>query len=281
MLPIRDTIPSKKYPVVTLLLIALHVLFYLVAPLRALATFSFFYNLIMLFIFGDHVEDRLGHEKYFGFCLLCLVTASIAFNFIDIDSPLIVTSISGIVAGILGAYFIQYPGAKVISFIPVILGFPSFIEIPALVFLTFWFPVQLFLLVDSPTHFNWFVGLLPLLGFIVGIIYFKLLLKITTTWQLNSLNKTTLKRGSPRLQFIKPVIHPDEPDLYGMISITAIEGKTGAPKLIYIPPGLIKSFFKLKIPAGTRKGQVLKLIGLGNRMRRGSRGDLYLKVIVD
>jgi membrane associated rhomboid family serine protease len=99
-------------------------------------------NMLYLWIFGDNVEDRLGHFWYLIFYLFCGFVASAAQIFVDPKSQLINLGASGAIAGVLGAYLIFYPGAKVRSLI--FLGiFITFATLPALVVIGLWFVLQL------------------------------------------------------------------------------------------------------------------------------------------
>jgi membrane associated rhomboid family serine protease len=91
----------------------------------------------------------------------------------------------------------------------------------------------------------------------------------------------TAKRKTPRLQLIRPVGAGDDPHLYGLIKITPYEAVKGTRKLVNVPLGLQKKMLKVNVPAGVQEGGVLRLKGLGQRLASGERGDLYLKVIIE
>lgn len=100
-------------------------------------------NMVYLYIFGDNVEDRMGHLRYLVFYLLCGLTASYTFILSSPFSRVPSLGASGAIAGVLGAYLILYPGARVLTL--VFLGiFITTIEIPALMLLGIWFIQQLF-----------------------------------------------------------------------------------------------------------------------------------------
>ena len=100
-------------------------------------------NMLYLWIFGDNVEDRMGHLRYLVFYLLCGWAASYAHIAASPDSTLPSIGASGAIAGVLGAYITLYPGARVVTLFP--LGFfVEVFQIPAGFFLGFWF-VQQFL----------------------------------------------------------------------------------------------------------------------------------------
>jgi len=101
-------------------------------------------NMLYLWIFGDNVEDRLGHLKYLAFYLLCGWTASYAHIWSQPVSSVPSIGASGAIAGVLGAYITLYPRARVVTLVP--LGFVApLVQLPAAVFLGLWF-VQQFLL---------------------------------------------------------------------------------------------------------------------------------------
>jgi membrane associated rhomboid family serine protease len=98
-------------------------------------------NMLYLWIFGDNVEDRMGHGRYLAFYLLCGWTASYAHIWADPRSPVPSIGASGAIAGVLGAYFLLYPKARVVTLLPLGL-LTQLVEIPAVFFLGFWFLQQ-------------------------------------------------------------------------------------------------------------------------------------------
>jgi membrane associated rhomboid family serine protease len=100
-------------------------------------------NMLYLWIFGNNIEDRLGHVKFILFYLLCGVCASLTQWFFDSTSTIPSLGASGAIAGVMGAYILRYPGAKVVTLLP--LGFfITIVRIPAIVFLGIWFIQQAF-----------------------------------------------------------------------------------------------------------------------------------------
>ena len=98
-------------------------------------------NVWVLFIFGDNVEDRFGRLVYLVFYLVCGVGASAAHLLSAPDSALPTVGASGAIAGVMGAYFLLHPNARVLTLIP--LGFFLYTTVlPAWVFLGFWFAIQ-------------------------------------------------------------------------------------------------------------------------------------------
>ena len=96
-------------------------------------------NMLFLWIFGDNVEDRLGHGRFLLFYLLCGFAAAIAQTALNPNSLVPMVGASGAIAGVMGAYLVLYPRSRVLMLFP----FPVFLfELPAVVFLVMWFLVQ-------------------------------------------------------------------------------------------------------------------------------------------
>jgi membrane associated rhomboid family serine protease len=182
MFPLRDDIPSSRYPVVNVGLILLNLAGFLYelqlgraldgliqsygfVPARfaaqleagALAsglapvfTSMFLHggflhilsNMWILWIFGDNVEDSMGHYRYLLFYLLCGVTSGLAQFAFSPDSTLPLVGASGAISGVLGAYIVLYPRARILTLVPVIILF-YLVEVPAYVFLGLWFLLQI------------------------------------------------------------------------------------------------------------------------------------------
>jgi len=104
-------------------------------------------NMLFLYVFGDNVEDAFGHARYLGFYFLSGIAADMAFlwtqSFSSDVSALFIPSIgaSGAIAGVLGAYIILYPRARILTLL--LLGWITIVPIPAVFFLGFWFVYQL------------------------------------------------------------------------------------------------------------------------------------------
>ena len=173
MIPLRDVIPSRTTPYITITIIALNSLAWLfelslphaelnqfiltfgVVPAYfawpTLITSMFLHggwmhvigNMWYLWIFGDNVEDRVGHGRFIVFYLLCGTAAAFGQILIDPASTLPTIGASGAIAGVMGAYFVLYPRSRVLTLIPLIIIW-EVIELPAVVLLGFWFLMQLF-----------------------------------------------------------------------------------------------------------------------------------------
>ena len=132
-------------------------------------------NMLFLWVFGDNVEDRLGHLKYLLFYLATGIIGDIAHIMSSPFSEVPIIGASGAIAGVLGAYFISFPRARVLTLLPIIIFF-TIVEIPAVIFLALWFVLQLFngtaSLGGAANPVAWWahVG-----GFVSGIILIKLL----------------------------------------------------------------------------------------------------------
>ena len=100
-------------------------------------------NMLFLWIFGNNVEDCLGHVKFLIFYLACGILASLSQWFFSSGSAIPSLGASGAIAGVMGAYILRYPQAKVLTLLP--LGFfITTVRIPAFFFLGFWFVQQAF-----------------------------------------------------------------------------------------------------------------------------------------
>ncbi len=98
-------------------------------------------NMWFLWIFGDNIEDRLGHIKYLCFYILCGAIASSVHVFFNSQSQLPCIGASGAIAAVLGAYMITFPRARVTTIVPIFF-FIQIIELPAVIVLGFWILIQ-------------------------------------------------------------------------------------------------------------------------------------------
>jgi membrane associated rhomboid family serine protease len=130
-----------------------------------------FGNMLYLWIFGNNIEDSLGHFRFFFFYLVCGLFAGVAQIVSSPDSPVPMIGASGAIAGVLGAYLILFPGARVLTLVFIII-FVKVIRIPALIILGFWFFIQLLGVgggADTNVAFLAHIG-----GFIAGLILVKI-----------------------------------------------------------------------------------------------------------
>jgi membrane associated rhomboid family serine protease len=173
MIPLRDVIPSRTFPFFTVTFIVLNsvaFLFELSLPDRAFEAFLFRFgvvparfalasvftsmflhgnwmhflgNMLYLWIFGDNVEDRLGHARFVLFYLACGAAAVLAHVWVNPGSNIPTIGASGAIAGVLGAYFVLYPHSRVLALVPLFIIW-ELIEVPAIIFLGIWFLMQFF-----------------------------------------------------------------------------------------------------------------------------------------
>jgi len=321
MIPIRDTIRSKNYPVVNITIIILNVLFFIIELSKGegLNRFIFIYGLVparysipsissyftlgqqllsfisfmflhggflhllgnmwSLYIFGDNVEDRLGHLRYLLFYLLCGFASGISHLFVNWNSQIPTIGASGAIAGVMGAYMILYPKSRILTLIPIFFFF-QFIEIPAVFFLGIWFIFQFLSAagIGGQGGIAWWAHIG---GFIFGIVFLRLFLLFKEPFSGKKIKQITKKSRSDRIQVIRSVSFGQDPDVYGNITITKREALFGARKLVNIPKGFKKRVFVLVIPPGTSEGSKMRLSGLGRQLDDGRSGDLYLKVNIE
>ncbi len=136
-------------------------------------------NMLYLYIFGDNVEDMLGRGRYVAFYLACGIASFLVQIAFASQSMVPNVGASGAIAGVLGAYFILFPRARVLTLIPLFLFFPL-VEIPAFFFLGIWFLIQFLSGAASLGQSSAFAGGVAwwahIGGFVGGIVLLKLLL---------------------------------------------------------------------------------------------------------
>jgi membrane associated rhomboid family serine protease len=99
--------------------------------------------MLYLWIFGDNVEDKLGHFRFLFFYIICGIAASSLHIYFDPQSNIPTIGASGAISGVLGAYLLMFPKAKVVTLIPIFI-FIQIAELPAFLILGFWFVLQFF-----------------------------------------------------------------------------------------------------------------------------------------
>ena len=204
MIPLYDTVRSRRFPFINILLVIVNVVVFLYEiQLRGPALRAFVYtwgfiptqfwnhpssiwgnifsamflhggwlhiisNMWVLLLFGDNIEARMGSFRYLIFYLLSGAAAALlqAYILINSDQPMI--GASGAIAGVLGAYLILFPHSRIASLVPLFFIF-TIVEIPAFLFLLFWFGMQIYsgLFSAQSTGVAWWahVG-----GFIFGVV---------------------------------------------------------------------------------------------------------------
>jgi membrane associated rhomboid family serine protease len=180
MIPLKDTIPSRTFPAVNITLVVINCLVFLyelalgpglspfierygIVPVRffnagmisdmiaPLFSFMFLHggwlhvisNMLYLWIFGDNVEDRMGHFRYLVFYLMCGVASGLVQLFVSPASRIPIVGASGAIAGVMGAYLLLYPFGRVVTLVFFFI-FIDVVQIPAFFFLVFWFVLQFF-----------------------------------------------------------------------------------------------------------------------------------------
>ena len=98
-------------------------------------------NMWFLWIFGDNVEDELGHAKFLLFYLACGVLATLAHFAADPSSAVPLVGASGAIAGVMGAYLMRFPHSRVVVLLPLFVFWTTF-QLPAFVMLLYWFAIQ-------------------------------------------------------------------------------------------------------------------------------------------
>ncbi len=99
-------------------------------------------NMWFLWIFGDNVEDRMGHFRFLMFYVLSGVAAGLVHVYFNPGATVPAVGASGAIAGVMGAYLLLFPAARVVTLVPIFF-FPVFVEIPAVFFIGLWFFLQL------------------------------------------------------------------------------------------------------------------------------------------
>ena len=223
MFPIRDTIPSRRPPVATWLVIAANIavfVYQLTLPEDHLDQMVYLFGIVprrfthpwwaaevgfptgvywpfvssmflhggflhlitnmwTLWIFGDNVEDRMGFFRFLLFYLLCGVFSGFVHTVTNFGSPVPAIGASGAIAGVLAAYWLMYPFARVICLVPIFF-IPLFIPIPAFIFVLFWFIMQFFsgtLSLLSPGHGGGIAWWAHIGGFLGGLAIHKWFVK--------------------------------------------------------------------------------------------------------
>ena len=210
MFPLKDTQPSYTRPVVTIAIIVANLLVFLfefslgaetrnalieyygLVPnhlrLSSILTSMFLHggwmhvlgNMWFLWIFGDNIEDLLGHTKFLLFYLLCGVAAAAGQVISSPYSTIPMVGASGAIAGVMGAYLIKFPRARILTLVFVFI-FITTIEIPAPIMLVYWFVIQLFSGLGSIARTHVSQGGVAFFAHVGGFLTGMLLIKIMGT----------------------------------------------------------------------------------------------------
>mgnify|MGYP001772665511 CR=1 FL=1 len=215
MIPIKDENPTETFPFVTISLIILNILAFLwelrfdpytlnavirelgfvparfwgisrdwlIPPYISIITCMFLHggffhiagNMLYLWIFGNNVEDRLGHFRFLIFYLLCGIAATLFHSVIYPHSMIPLIGASGAISGVLGAYLLEFPLARIVTLVFIFI-FITTIRVPAFIFIGLWFFMQYLngvasLAFYTPTGVAWFAHIG---GFVAGIVLYRL-----------------------------------------------------------------------------------------------------------
>ncbi|HNY93055.1 MAG TPA: rhomboid family intramembrane serine protease [bacterium] len=204
MIPIRDDNARHHFPVVTVTLIAANVIVFIyqsLLPSLQVSEFILEYgavpyyitngshlgtifssmflhggfmhlggNMLYLFIFGDNIESVLGSLRYLLFYLLCGVAAFASHYLFDLSSQIPMIGASGAISGVLGAYAVRFPHAKVSVLLPLIIIW-QVITVPAVLVLGFWFVMQLFSGATGSAQSGGVAWLAHVGGFVAGVLF--------------------------------------------------------------------------------------------------------------
>jgi membrane associated rhomboid family serine protease len=309
MIPLRDTTPTRNYPVANTAIIGINVVVYCIQFLQGaeINQFIYIYGLVparyslpqiaQYFTTGQQVFSLVSFMFLHGGFWHILGNMWSLYIFGDnVEDRLgsiryaLFYLLCGIASGLshlilnlnsnLPAYFILHPRSKILTLIPIFV-IPWFINIPAFVFLGLWFLLQFINAASSHGAVSGIAWWAHIGGFIFGMLFLKLFSILPDRGVSKRLRRFTVKKKTPRLQVIRPVGSRDDRHLYGLIEITPYEAAKGTRKLVNIPLGFKKRMFDVKVPAGIQEGNVLRLKGLGQRSGSGEIGDLYLKITIE
>ena len=161
MFPLKDEIKSYSFPIISYLIIIINIVVYpdpeefiykygfipsnfnLIDIITSMflhgGFFHIFSNMLFLFIFGDNVEDVLGHLRFLMFYIFWGICAALLQAFFYPNSNIPMIGASGAISGILGAYFIFFPKSRILSFVFIPFLYIGLAEIPAIIYLGIWF----------------------------------------------------------------------------------------------------------------------------------------------
>jgi membrane associated rhomboid family serine protease len=217
MLPLKDNIPTSRFPLATVALIVINVIVFIMIDIFGyggkelffrygfipydvvtagrwsgegplIAGFSVFSsqflhgglfhiagNMLFLWIFGNNIEDRMGSMRFIVFYLLCGAAGAIAQIIPDPRSLVPVIGASGAVAGVMGAYLLEFPRARVLTLIW-ILFFIRLIWLPAFLIIIYWIALQIFFQLGSGGQGSGVAYMAHIGGFAAGLVSFRLFL---------------------------------------------------------------------------------------------------------
>jgi membrane associated rhomboid family serine protease len=236
-------------------------------------------NMWSLYIFGDNVEDHFGPLRYAAFYVLCGLASGLSHLLLHRYSNIPTIGASGAIAGVMGAYLILFPRARVLTLIP-ILFIPYFIEIPAYFFLGVWFVMQFLNAAGSGGGAGGVAWWAHIGGFVFGMGLLKIIDALPGAGPSGALRRFIPRTSTDHLQVIRPDARDDSLDLYGTVSVSPHEARTGARKMVSIASGFPRRLLRVLIPPGVADGSLMRLKGLGRLTPDGRRGDLFLRVAI-
>jgi membrane associated rhomboid family serine protease len=206
MIPLRDNIATRTFPIITVSIIFVNILIFLwlrftltgmegqtvykyyglvprelmtsastrwdLVPYNAMTVLTSMF-LLYLWIFGNNIEDAMGHGRFLVFYLLAGIVAAFAQFFYDPTSNIPMIGASGAVSGVLGAYLVLYPYARIKTLLFIVI-FIKIVELPAILLLTIWFFMQV--MYSQLEGVAWYAHIG---GFVFGLIMIKLFSKKT------------------------------------------------------------------------------------------------------
>jgi membrane associated rhomboid family serine protease len=321
MIPLRDTIRSKSYPVVNTTIIIINIVVFVLELSKGnqLGQFIFTYGLVPArytvpsisnyFTSGQQVFSFLSFMFLHGGFLHLLGNMWSLYIFGDnVEDRLgsfrylffyLLCGFASGIAHLVVNWHSQVPTIGASGAIAGVMG-AYMISYPRSRILTL-IPIFIFFpLVEVPAVFFlgvWFIfqflnaastagqgGIAwwaHIGGFIFGIIFLRLFLSLGEPSVSRRVRRITKKNTTEKIQIVRPISPDRDVNRYGTITITRRESTFGAKKLINIPEGFKRRLFVVIIPPGTSDGSKLRLSGMGRRSDKGDIGDLYLKVHVE
>jgi len=213
VIPLKDDTPSRHFPIIMILIIASNVYVYILEmingqkfmiyqygcipsniikfqKLHTLFTSMFLHgslfhlasNMLFLYIFGDNVEDFLGHFKFLIFYLGCGLSAALVQSVALWDSRIPMVGASGAISGVMGGYLVLYPRSRILTLVPLFPFFFRLIWIPAFIYLIYWVILQLIGSMLSVVTVSGIAFTAHLAGFFTGLF-----------WMIAERNRRTLK----------------------------------------------------------------------------------------
>lgn len=320
MIPIRDTIPSKSYPIVTHIIIGINIICFFIQLSYGsnIQKLLYLYGLVPArysvpelsgyFSLGQQAFSLLSFMFLHGgfFHLLGNMWSLHIFgdNVEDRMGPLRFLAfylLCGVLSGLTHMFLNLHSNLPTIGASGAISGVmgayfilhptSKILTLVPIIIIPFFFEIPAFVFLGL-----WFIlqfinaagshnisGVAwwaHIGGFIFGIVFLKLFQAFPSSGLFGTIKQLTEKKTSPRFQVIRPSGRMDDPNLYGNIYVTPSEAYTGTHKVVNIPWGFHNRFFRVTVPAGVNQERILRLRGQGKATPRGERGDLYLKVII-